>query len=185
MPLGLVLWVIIGWATHALDASFLSQPSRGSPAVRRHLAHTARCEFLFWECESLSREARGYSSSFHRIHQQQSVLYASHVRQVKSLSSQLLKAEARAAKAEARASEDRVRIDSWSAMAAALETSGEGAQAAVAGLGRRLTALRVKELTLSRTAAAQAAELDGLRRGRRALADEARAAAVEAAARAA
>jgi hypothetical protein len=61
--------------------------------------------------------------------------------------------------------------------------SGDEAQAALAGMGRRLTALRVKELTLSRTVAAQEAELNGLRRGRKAAAEEAGAAAVEVAAR--
>lgn len=135
------------------------------------------------ECEAMSREARGYSSTYKRLEEQQSILYATHVRQLKELSTQLRRAEARAGRAEAQAAEDRVRIDSWSAMGTALEMSGDEAQAAIASMGRRLTALRVRELVLSRTAAAQASELEGLRKGQQAAAEEARQAAAEAAAR--
>lgn len=112
----------------------------------------------------------------------QAALYHQHVREVRQLARELKQAEARASAADAQRAEDAVRIESWSTMADALETRGDEQERKVALMGRRLTALRVQELSLSRQASAQLAELKGLRHSRTAGEAEAREAAVEASA---
>ena len=67
-------------------------------------------------------------------------------------------------------------------MADALESTGDEAQHRVALMGRRLTSLRVKEIELNRTAAAQQTELRGLRAERHELRTELLQSRVEAAA---
>ena len=107
------------------------------------------------------------------------VLYQKHVREARQLTRDLRRAESRAQKAEAQHADDLVRIESWNTMAAALETGGDEQQRKVAIMGRRLTQLRVRELTLSRQGAAQLAELTGLRSSWVARENDARASAVE------
>ena len=75
------------------------------------------------ECDKMGREVQVYYSTFERMHEQQSVLYQNHVREVRKLSATLAAAEKRAEKAEAQHAEDLVRIESWATMADALEAS--------------------------------------------------------------
>ncbi|EOD09036.1 hypothetical protein EMIHUDRAFT_452946 [Emiliania huxleyi CCMP1516] len=110
------------------------------------------------EAEEMGRELSGYAASYKRVAEAHQLLYASHVRQVGELGDKLGKAEARAEGAEARVADGAAQIETLSAMAAAIEASDEEEQrAALASMGRRLTAIRVKELQADRQLRAQAA----------------------------
>ena len=113
------------------------------------------------------REVRKYKGEMGGMHEQQTYLYASHVREVRTLQKELTSAAKRALAAEKQHQEDVVRIESWATMADALETTGgvtsEEGQRKVAMMGRRLTALRVREMELARQATIQDAELRDLR----------------------
>ena len=132
------------------------------------------------------REVRKYRTEMADLHEQQTYLYASYLREARTLQRELVTAEKRAAAAERQHQEDVVRIESWATMADALETTGgingEEGQRKVAMMGRRLTSLRVREMELARQSTIQHAELKDLRASRASLQAEFRQQQVEAAA---
>ena len=119
------------------------------------------------------REVRKYRTEMADLHEQQTYLYASYLREARTLQRELVTAEKRAAAAERQHQEDVVRIESWATMADALETTGgingEEGQRKVAMMGRRLTSLRVREMELARQSTIQHAELKDLRASRASL----------------
>ena len=62
------------------------------------------------------REMQKYRSEMGDLHEQQTYLYACHVREVRTLHSQLKGAEKRAASAEQLHAEDAIKIESWCAL---------------------------------------------------------------------
>ena len=103
---------------------------------------------------------RKYKGEMADLAEQQTYLYATHVREVALLQKELNSLERRASNAERQHAEDAVRIESWSTMADALELAGgvgggaadgEAVQKKVGMMGRRLTALRVRQMDLAPT----------------------------------
>ena len=132
------------------------------------------------------REIRKYRTDMAELHEQQTYLYSSHVREVKARQKERIAAENRADAAERQHAEDVVRIESWQAMADALEATGDingdERQRRTAEMGRRLTSLREREMELARTSHIQMAELSELRSERMGMQAELRQAQVESAA---
>ena len=119
------------------------------------------------------REVKKYRSEMGDLHEQQTFLYASHVREVRALQHELKAAAQRAEAAEKAHAEDEVQIESWATMADALQSTGDEQQRKVAEMGRRLTKLRVREMELARQASVQRLELRDLRGARSTLQAEA------------